>query len=362
MDLINETEMTAQCSYTLDLRNETALPLLLVYLPMDWIVYYVVWPLVAFGTLSNISFIWTVIRTQTLHTSTYVYLVCLACADEINILSLGCLFAIDYATSPIGNGNYIFATIIHFLSTFAFMSSMGFVMLVSLERYLAICHPIKHHVLKGTKRTYRLIGIVLLISVGYTCVVIPSYVGIKDSITCVLWPEANTNADNPEYLTLFLPQSSYYFFFTQTVYLLLRLGATISTCYMYVCILRTMMIRANNRQLNVSNGFDKQLRQVAIMVMANGTFFFLCCSIQIISQTMSILGIQVVNERNYIDWLHLVYLSIAINSSINPLIYFITNQRYRKAFRSVFAKGYCNAVENKQKETNPDPKENSTKL
>ena len=128
MDLINKTETA--CSDTLDLRNAIALPFRLVYLPIDWIVYYVVWPcLMAFGTLSNISFIWTVIRTPTLHTFTYLYLVSLACADEINILSLSCLFVIDYATSPISNGNYIFTTIIALLSTFAFMSSMG------LERY-----------------------------------------------------------------------------------------------------------------------------------------------------------------------------------------------------------------------------------
>ena len=167
MDVINKTEMSTGCSNTLDFRNVTALPLWLVYLPMDWIVYYVIWPsLMAFGTVSNISFIWTVIRTPTLHTSTYFYLVSLAFADEINFLSHGLFLMTDYATSNFRHDNNSFATIIYFISAFSFMSSLGFVTLVSFERYLAICYPIKHHVLKGTKRAYRLICIVILISIG----------------------------------------------------------------------------------------------------------------------------------------------------------------------------------------------------
>ena len=44
---------------------------------------------------------------------------------------------------------------------FSFLTSMWFVTLVSLERYLAICHPMKHRLLKGTKRTIKfcLLGI-----------------------------------------------------------------------------------------------------------------------------------------------------------------------------------------------------------
>ena len=360
MDVINITETA--CSYILDLRNATSQPLWLVFLPMDWIAYYVVWPLVAFGTLSNISFIWTVIRTQTLHTPTYVYLVSLAFAD----LSLDCLFAIDYAASPIGNGNYIFAMIIYLLSTFAFMSEMGFVTLVSLERYLAICYPIKHHVLKGTKRTYRLIVIVLLISVGYMCVLIPSYVGVNNIDTCVSWPDENRLADYPEHFISVLSRiDKTYFLFAQLVRLFIWLSPLTLTCYMYLCILRTMTIRAENRQLNVSNGFEKQLRQVAIMVITNGTIFFLCCSLQVINQMFTVLSLHrfhIFSESSYYFWLHIVYLSLAVNSSINPLIYFITNQRYRKAFKSVFCSGFSNTIKNRQTEYNTRPTEETTTL
>ena len=150
MDVLNNTQLDTTCTInnTFDLRNATSLPLWLVYPQRDWIVYVVIWPsLMAFGTLSNISFIWTVIRTPTLHTATYIYLVSLAYADLANIWGFGFLFVIDYATSPIRNTNTIFATIVYLISLFALMSSMGFVTLVSLERYLAICHPIKHYVL-----------------------------------------------------------------------------------------------------------------------------------------------------------------------------------------------------------------------
>ena len=193
MDVVNNTQLDTTCTInnTIDLRNATSQQIWeripgIVYQPGDWIVYYVIWSiLMAFGTLSNISFIWTVIRTSTLHTSTYIYLVSLAFADLTNILGLGFLFVIGYATSPIRNTYNIFVAIVYLILTFVYFSSMGFVTLVSLERYLAICYPIKHYVLKGTTRTYRLIGTVLMVSAVYVCIVIPAFTNITHFVTCM---------------------------------------------------------------------------------------------------------------------------------------------------------------------------------
>ena len=85
--------------------------------------------------LSIISFVWTVSRTTTLHTSTYIYLVSLACAD--------------YAISLLRFDNMILQNVAFIIFIFTLAISMGFVTLVSTEKYLAICHPIKHYILKG---------------------------------------------------------------------------------------------------------------------------------------------------------------------------------------------------------------------
>ena len=366
MDVLNDTQLDTICTInnTIDLRNATSLPPQIVYQPGDWIFYYVIWPsLMVFGTLSNISFIWTVIRTSTLHTSTYIYLVSLAFADLSNILGFGFLFVIDYSTSRVRNTNIIFSAFVYMISMFAFISSMGFVTLVSLERYLAICYPIRHHVLKGTKRTYRLIIAVLVISGIYVvCIVFPTFFGnAQEFVTCITWPEEERYGEYPDYVLSYVPRINHaHQLFNLLLHLLSWFSAVISSCYMYVCILRTMMIRAENRQLNVSNGFEKQLRQVGIMVITNGTIFFLCCSIQIINQIITILvlyEIKIFNGSNFNSWLHFVVVSIGVNSSINPLIYYSTNQRYRKAFRSVYSIDCGSADENRQKVYNPRPRE-----
>ena len=187
--------MNATCTVnnTLDLRNVTSIPLWLVYLPNEWIVYYVIWPsLIIFGVLSNASFIWTVIRIPTLHTSTYIYLVSLACADLLNLSSSSFLNVINYIASPFRHDNRIIRDIIYFIHTIAYLSSTGFVTLVSLERYLAICHPIKHHLLKGTKRAYKLIGIVSVASVVYIFAAIPAFIHQKSNTKlCLIWPDEN---------------------------------------------------------------------------------------------------------------------------------------------------------------------------
>ena len=141
---------TCTVNNTLDLRNTTYIPLWLIYLPNEWIVY-MIWPsLLTFGVLSNVSFIWAVTRTPTLHTSTYYFLVSFACANLCNLFGLGLLHVITYAISVLRCDNMIFQSVIHLISIFTFLTAISLVTLVSLERYLAICYPIKHHLLKGS--------------------------------------------------------------------------------------------------------------------------------------------------------------------------------------------------------------------
>ena len=79
------------------------------------------------------------------------------------LLSVGFDFILDFLMTPIRHGDIFVTIVVYFYTTwFCFLSSLFFVTLVSLERYLVICHPIKHHLLKGTKRTVKLICIVFV--------------------------------------------------------------------------------------------------------------------------------------------------------------------------------------------------------
>ena len=151
--------MNSTCQLTFDLRNRSSL-LPFVYLPNELILFEIVWPcIILFGFTGNVMFIWTVRHTPSLHTSTFLFLASLAITDSCVLISVGLDFILDFLMTPIRHGDKFIIKIMCFFTTwFCFMSSLFFVTLVSIERYLAICHPIKHHLLKGTKRTIKLIS------------------------------------------------------------------------------------------------------------------------------------------------------------------------------------------------------------
>ena len=201
-----------------------------------------------------------------------------------------------------------------------------------------------------------------MLSAAYVCIAIPGFVNTTHFVICIRWPEDEKYKEYQDHVLSSVARiSDAHSLFNQLLYLLLWPILTLSTFHMYVCILRTMMIRAENRQLNVSHGFENQLRQVGVMVIANGTIFFLCCSILFMNQMTTVLAffeIQIFNESNYNAWLQFVHLTVGVNSSVNPVIYFITNKRYRKAFCSVFSIDCGDAVQStRQKEYDPRPRE-----
>ena len=156
---------TCSMNNTLDFSNATSLPIRLVYLPNEWILYNVIWPILTlFGTLCNSCFIWTVTRTPSLHTATYIYLVTLACTDLITIVSLGSTHVHSYFTTSLRYSSKTIDALLPILFIFTYISSTGLVTLVSLERFVAICHPLKYLIFRGKTRTCKLIGVSLLIS------------------------------------------------------------------------------------------------------------------------------------------------------------------------------------------------------
>ena len=178
---------------------------------------------------------------------------------------------------------------------------------------------------------------------------IPAYLRSTEAIKCILWSEENS--DYPAQFIYVAPtweELTPIIIVYQSLYAVYWVVVVVCNCYMYRRIIQTMNLRAQNTQFNhQSNGFEKQLRQVAVMIITNGTIFFLCCSIQFINQIISILSMLsvdlVLNEFNYFIWGHVSYLSFIVNAKlvnacVNPTIYFATNQRYRSAFITLFLK------------------------
>ena len=331
------------CSLVVNLRNVSSL-LPFVYLPNEWIIFEIVWPsIILFGLTGNVMFVWTVKRAPSLHTSTFVLLAGLSLSDLLVLLSIGFDFILDFLMTPIRHGDIFTVELIYFFLTwFCFISSTFFVTLVSLERYLAICYPIKHHLLKGTKRTIKLICVVFIGSVVCSSMALPSV--IDPTVICIIWPlDEKFTGRYPRVIKL-LPADEFAFGsvgfqLAQTAVILIITFALTTNCYFYKRILQALRKRKCHNILQTSTSLERSIHQASVMVIANGTIFCLCFTVflfTMIIKFMSVLKLE--NAKGYEDIIlsDVNYTFVLINASINPSVYFITNNSYRHAFKQTF--------------------------
>ena len=116
---------------------------------------------------------------------------------------------------------------------------------------------------------------------------------------------------------------------------------------MYIRILQTLKQRQRNRALQLSPEFERNIQQMAIMIIANGLTFFIFSSIVtafFISFLFYLfeenLPVQLLyyNEKIF-EYIQLT--CIVLNATVNPIIYFITNRRYRGALKTSVMSLYC---------------------
>ena len=306
----------------------------MVYTSHEWIIYFLLWPCIIFiGFCSNLTFIWTVIQTPTLQTNTYKYLVSLAVTDLFTLVSVGIPDATYFAITPLRDRPFVF----NFIIMFFFLCSIGTITLVFLERFLAVCHPIKHRLLKGTKRTNTLICLTWLFASGY---ILLMYLTIDSQTFCVIWPERIKYKTFPSYFHAPNASDVFYYVFTPT-YCLLYVSLLIFNSYLYIRIYLVMRTRTT-QNLNSSADVETQFRQVVVMLIVNGIVFFVCCLGQIQQMTTvvvaRILGKMIEIPYTTILWI-VANILFGVNSSINPIIYLTINKTYRDAFKMVFIKG-----------------------
>ena len=290
----------------LDLTNATDISGL-TSTSLKWTLNQIIWPcMIVFGICTNVSFMWTVLNTPSLHTSTYRYLVNLSISDLLFLMIFYIPRIIEYHGSPL-KGNQI---VILRAFTYLFLCcSCGTITLVSLERFLAICHPIKHHLIKGTKRTNKFICLVWCISLCLAVLLFISSVQINHWIANLV--------DSMNFL----------------IFVFLMVFNNVLNTKTYFAV----KTRNNDSKFNLSS--DSQHRQVAKMLIVNGVFFFLCVSLQIFAFPLKLIFTYLIHDNPVLFllmWGLLSDIMLGLDACMNPILYLITNKRYRHAFVIVF--------------------------
>ena len=128
-----------------------------------------------------------------------------------------------------------------------------------------------------------------------------------------------------------------YFQISTSAYPVVFFSILATNCFMYIKILSTLRARKGNRSLQTSEDCERNIQQMATMVVANGVIFFLCSSIFTINQlyfAVSSFDHNFLNRSQINIFQNVRLLFIIINASVNPLVYVSTNQRYRQALKT----------------------------
>ncbi len=292
----------------------------------DKILITVVFPILAtVGVLGNFTFVLTTFRRRELHNSLSVFLVNLAICD---ILYLACFvyWVVSlYLHSPIRyNQKSEFNCVADSFLTYTwYIASVGFVTVISFERYLAICKPLKHRLLKGTCRNVKINICIWAVALILSCAIVFYYV--KPVQYCIqILTQFSENRIIP------ILQCEPYNEIATIIYIFLSvIDFFVPLCLnviLYSLIIYTLSNRLPNEGLAGANNVRNR---VARVLVANGIVFFMCHLPFRVGTTKDIiLGNY---QSNLATTLSYDYAFILLNSAINPYLYVIGCKHYRQA-------------------------------
>ena len=294
--------------------------------------------IVGFGAIFNLAFLFVLYRIEEMQTLTNFYLANLAVADLGTLVSLGGQYIAQYVNSPKFSTGWAFKEIwgcvLTGLSGYLFyFASVFFLTIVVFDRYMAICFPLKYMVMKTKSYVARVTCILWMVSL---CMASTSSRYTVSGIGCVQDVSSIIKID-----LCFSNGVSQELEVTIGSLDLSQFLISFSTCiFMMAHIIYILSIRVDSSD---SVGTKKARNNIARMLI-NAVIFFLC---QVPFQIYNVdyIFYLITNKHtiknnavwSLIGWLGRV--ASLVNSSINPIVYNMTNDRYRKAFKAAFKFG-----------------------
>ena len=211
-----------------------------------------------------------------------------------------------------------------------YYASLWTITMVSIERFIAVCRPLLYRRISSKRRAFRITLGAWLASAVFASFSAP----VSVMQLCVVSQDGLIEDYFPNCLS-YCDVCRTVLNITDLMQFVLSLIINIT---MYTLILVALnkspmsSIQSNDRATHVRNA-------VAKMLMINGVVFFICLFPYTIVNVYNIglLFNWITSKGNWIDVYRLLatilYLS---NSALNPVIYNVTNAKYRSAFKEAF--------------------------
>ena len=325
--------------------------------------------LLIFGLIGNLSFFVVVARVPGMRTITNAYLTNLAVCDVLFIFFSMNDVLISYLISPTVRSKLYVSNFgcgaAHTLLFAMHFAADCIIVFMSFERYLAICKPLKHKMMAGSGRTLKLIIFSWVFGVLYSLLIVSRFTSHYK--ICAIWPYDDQYQKLPHYIESCESSHPIFSWFNPLAMSVPYFAAFLINCILYCLIIHTMHARAR-RVVDIGVASERGREQgvpqapavavgrpanahvvrnkVAILLIATGTTYFLCFLPYIILRlnwgfyvlSGSKIGFTLSDKQFWTAFWVATALG-TLNSVVNPVIYSLTNTRYRNAFKQVFS---CN--------------------
>ncbi|XP_038062283.1 thyrotropin-releasing hormone receptor-like [Patiria miniata] len=299
------------------------------------------------GVVGNGAFFIVSARTRSMHTLVNLYLVHLAVADMLVLLQHAAVPIVEYSVLQIQSDGHLFGAsgcmASMFFSYLGYFTSITLVCLMSTERYLAVCHPLKHHSINTKGRASKLIACAWALGVLLSACAIPTSAIFTK--TCIEWPDEEKFTTYPTYAGRCVPTVGWASYVFDVIQAVPFFSALVCNAVFFTKIIRNLRGR---HEIDQGRGSLHGRRvahityQVTKMLVVNGVVFFIChAPFQFLS--LCTLVSTLTNLPLFTDPVAQTIITTAFrllvyaNSAVNPLVYNATNSRYRRAFVQVFA-------------------------
>lgn len=289
-----------------------------------------------FGLFTNSAFLFVIYRVPNMRTPTNFYLANLSVADGVLLIVTTLNYLSTYIKSPVDSG-YPFrkagcAISMWVIYVFS-LASMAFLTLVALERYQAVCRPLHYrqrnvssHPLYDNMK-FTLITWTILIIIVATPI---SFVHVE--YECFVWPAEEPFLNFPSVIYN-CQWSDWTWIFLDTFDIIEFVIALLINVVVYIQIVREL-----NKRHQPKFKSSAARNHVARMLCINAFVFFMCLFPIQLSNIAEIHYFITGSDKafygdtadNVLLWIGRV--AFLLNSTVNPIIYNISNPEYRNAF------------------------------
>ncbi len=309
------------------------------------------------GLIGNIAFLVVVAKVKYMRTYTNAFLANLAICDITFILmtlynKLGLFLLNPYFTSDPYDSN-VGCCVVMGLLHLVHYTSIWLVIVMTFERYLGICKPLKHRQIVTKARIRHQIILAWAFGIVFMCLVSPRFG--KLTKYCILWPDDEKfQPEIPTTMSICGTFSHLYAVVASIIQTIPYTMATVINVYLFGAIIMKLHSRVddsiNSDDVKIGQIGEKSAKfvrnHVARLLIITGSVFFLCYMpyyILTLNESLLIyfrIGFMPRNRKVYI----LVARELlTINAVINPFIYSVSSARYRKAFIAILG---CSIIRN----------------